>query len=329
MIGFLITDCKADLAVIQDKPMQSSFEKTNLQNKISPDKQTDLINSSLNKYSKIEYRKSGYSFYGCKYQTLQIFGIDPINNQERSTYVDLYLRDDIELSLDKKIKFTGPFVILVPPTGGVNILDRGYANELCSQNISVALVKNWDFQDEISLDFNMHNNGALRAISAIHQVNNFLIDHSASSIGIMGTSVGAISSSLSMAFENNIKAAVFIAGAVDFPNIIARSDEQGANSIREKRMQNLDLKSQEEYQSQVQKNVWINPKDFIQTWKHKPSFVILAEKDTTVPTDLQLEFAKELDNKNLLSIRKNHVDAIKESFFWHRKAVVEFFKRNL
>ncbi len=217
--------------------------------------QTDTNASNLF-YSaeiKIERRQSGWSLYGCNTENVEIYGLDPVNKTSRKISVNFY-----KSSLEKSRKA----VIIVPPTGGVNILDQGYANKLCSNGISVALLNDWEHQLETSFDFKMHDNGALRYLSAIRHTIEFLEHRSLTSIGLLGTSIGAIGGALAFGVDERISAGAFIVGSGRFADVVAYSDEKGATQLRKLRMKQLNLKTIELYRDLLRKNITIEPSHF-------------------------------------------------------------------
>ncbi len=260
----------------------------------------------------------GWSLYGCDTETLTIQGIDPVTRAPRNVSVVLY-----KSTIDSQ-----KAVILLPPTGGVNVLDRGYANQLCSSGITVAILKGWKHQLDVTLDFSMHDFGALRFISATRHTVEFLRSRKLNSIGLLGTSIGAIGGALAFAVEPRISAITLIVGSARFADVIAESDEEGAAHLREARMKALGLRSQEQYQDLVRQKVQIEPMEYLKAKNKRPAFVITADNDTTVPTNYQHELAQILDGKEVV-IKGNHVQVVKQAFWEHSNDIVQFFSTNL
>jgi len=135
-------------------------------------------------------KKDGWSFYGCRMKKVTVEGLDPISFQPRKVKLKIY-----EAPGAKKT------VLILPPTGGENLLDRGHANTLCYEGIRAVILQSWDYDTETTLDLGMHDRGALRSLAAIRHSLDYLGKDGPQAFGILGTSVGALSSALALGFE--------------------------------------------------------------------------------------------------------------------------------
>ncbi len=270
-------------------------------------------------HPKIEIRKSGFglSLYGCTVEKFRIIGQDPITHQDRTVTVSLYHSSSREESRRA--------VLILPPTGGVNVLDKGYANEFCSSGITTALISGWEHQNDASLEFNMHNNGALRALAASRHTVELLNKKGFSSIGILGTSIGAIAGMLVLEFEPRISSAALIVGSARFADVIAESDESGASALRKNRMKAFAFKSADDYRQALREKVWVEPSRFIGRLGRKDALIVSADADTTVPSAYQMELAQILNAKRHIRLQGNHLQVIKNAFFYHRSEITNFF----
>jgi hypothetical protein len=259
--------------------------------------------------------QNGWSLYGCKIERVELQGLDPVSKLPRKVFLTLY--NSMNRSLNA--------VILLPPTGGVNILDRGYANKLCSANINVALLDRWEHQQEASIDFSMHDHGALRFLSATRHTVEFLSAMQMNSIGLLGTSIGAIGGALAFGIDQRISVATFIVGSARFADVIAFSDESVTTQLREARMELYGLSSINEYRDLVQHHVKIEPSNYLKNISStKTALVITADQDTTVPSEFQHELAHIL-NATEIRLKGNHLKVIKNTFLNHSDRIVQFF----
>lgn len=257
------------------------------------------------------------SLYGCSIEKIQLTGKDPITTADRQVHLSIY---------HPRRRSSQTAVLVMPPTGGVNILDRGYANEFCSNGLTAVIVSNWSYQNEFSLDYSMHNNGALRALAAIRHVVEYLTQNNFGSIGLLGTSIGAVAGSLALSFEPRITAAAFIAGAAEFREIITTSDETGAKKLRAERMKAYGIKDLAQYRQVIRDQVWIDPSDFLKHSEFQKTLVITADNDTTVLTSLQLQLVHTLQPVHHYSLGGDHLRVIKDSYWKHRGDILSFFK---
>jgi hypothetical protein len=222
----------------------------------------------------------------------------------------------------------GRTVLVLPPTGGENVLDQGYANTLCANGFRAVIVQSWFRQTEARLDMGMHDEGAVRALSAIRHVLDWLDPSRPTQVGILGTSVGALSSALALGFDARLGSAVLIVGGVGMPEIIAATTEKGGAALREARMKAFGLETQADYLAALRERVTIDPADFAGFSGRKNVLAFVGTNDLTVPTANQRrlvkDFAAESDE-----YAGDHTQTILHTFAWKRGKIVEFFGRTL
>lgn len=267
-----------------------------------------------------EIKDTGWSLYGCKTENIEIKGLDPITNLPRTIKVILYKAYTNNLNRA---------VIVLPPTGGINLIDRGYSNKLCSAGLTVALLQDWEHRDYMDLDFKMHDIGALRYISATRHTLEFLKSRDFNSVGLLGTSIGAIGGALAFGVEERIKAAAFIVGSARFADVVGTSTEKETSDLRESRMKKFDIKTQDEYTAAAKKEVMMDPAKYLTTVGDRSSLVVTADKDVTIPTEYQLELVEILKPKQHIKLQGSHIQAIKSAFWRHSSDIVNFFKSSL
>lgn len=287
--------------------------------KASPESLRQEIEATYDPRIKIKSLSSSTSFFGCKLEDVEIYGQDPITSAPRKIAVSLY----------KTIPPSRKFVLLLPPTGGTNILDRGYANELCQGGLNVALVHSWDHQNDIGLDIEGHNKAGLRALTAVRHTLEYLAGLQPSSIGFLGTSIGAITGVLAAGYESRLSATALIVGSARFADVIAETQEQGAQVLRQKRFQEFKYKNTEEYRQDLLSKIRIDPRFYVSALKKKPVLLVTSDKDITVPTAYQNELVEALEPQVHLALRGNHTQAILASYVFHRQALTGFFLKNL
>ncbi len=287
----------------------------------SIEKDKEKIESSYHPQIKYKTIETGFSFSYCQFQKIEITGKDPISFKERKININMYhsIRN-----VNKKA------VIVLPPTGGVNVLDRGYANELCKNDITAAVISDWDYQNEMSLNFDMHNKGALRALAATRHAVELLNSLNYHSIGLLGTSIGAVTGTLAIGFETRISAVALIVGGASFADIVANSDEKGALKLRKERMNLYKLKNLSEYATAARANIWVNPAAYLNHLSADiEALIITADSDTTVLTKYQLDLLKIFTSPKQIPLSGGHRKAILDSFIYKRKEIVQFFRDSL
>lgn len=261
---------------------------------------------------------SGRSLSLCPTTDVKLSVTDPVTRAPGFVQTRIY----------EPLKPTERTVLIVPPTGGENVVDQGYANSFCSSGFRAVIVQTWFQQTEATLDMSMHDNGAVRSLSAIRHVLDYLKPSRNTQVGILGTSVGALYAELALGFDSRLSTAVFVVGGVDMPEIIATSDEKGAATLRDARMKAFGFKTQADYVAALRENVKIDASDFVDYSGRKNVLAFVGTKDTTVPTVNQLEMVKDF-HADSEEYAGDHVHTVLNTFAWKRGKVVGFFERNL
>ena len=273
----------------------------------------------LNKYNssmKISETADGKSMKGCPLTKLILEVTDPVTNTPGFVQAHIYKTDKSDRS-----------IILLPPTGGENILDQWYANYLCSAGFQVVLLQTWAHQTEAKLDMGMHDEGAQRSLAAIRHVLDYLKPQRPNQVGILGTSVGALSSTLALGFEPRLSTAVLIVGGTGQAEIIGRSTEATAAKLREARMKEFHYQTVDEYVAALQQRVKIDPTDFVDFTGPKKVLAFVGLKDVTVPTKNQKELVA-LFHAESVEYEGDHLATIKNTA-WHSDQISAFFEKNL
>ena len=133
-------------------------------------------------------------------------------------------------------------IIIVPPTGGTNILDRNYGETLCAKGSDVFILEHLTDDNEHSLDLNIHQRFYERAQKAIGLT---LKNINSSFVGILATSVGAIHAAIATHHFNRIQAAFLIVGGAPISEVIAFSDQDVLVQARKKRFETMSFTSQQ------------------------------------------------------------------------------------
>ncbi len=278
----------------------------------------ERVEKSFTPGFQLEEKAAGRSLNFCRLTDVKLSTVDPVERSPALVHLRIY---EARSKSDRT-------VILLPPTGGENILDRGYANHLCASGFNVALLQSWDHQTEVTLDPSMHDHGALRSLSAIRHTLDYLNPSRANQVGILGTSVGALSSSLALGFDHRLSTAVLIVGGTGFAEIVARSTETGAAKLREARMKALGMKKLEEYVGYIAEKVEIEPGDFSDFSGKKKVLAFVGTNDDTVPTRNQWDLVKRFDAESV-GYEGNHTETILNTFTWKRGRISDFFEKNL
>ena len=262
-----------------------------------------------------------WSFNLCPLQTVVLQAKDPVTGNPGTVSVKEYANKAPGGA-------PGRTIILVPPTGGENVIDDAWANLFCKSGFRVLLVQHWDQDNFSDVDPGMHDLGALRAIAAVRHT----VEYAArtdGSIGILGTSVGAITSALSLEIDPRIVSGTLIVGGGGMAEIIANSNEKTLSALREERMSRYGYATIAQYQEALTKSVTIDPLDFAGYTGKKPVLAMVAGSDTTVPTKNQLLLVDALGAEKIENATKDHLGMVEYTASNLSGEVLKFFQRTL
>lgn len=264
----------------------------------------------------------------CHSSTVILQGKDPLENTENRIEVKHYAPSNPTTSQEGS-------VIIIPPTGKTNLLDKAYAWLLCRKGKTVWILNDWSLYDEKVFDFGTHDRATLRAVHAsrglIQIIREKFPQHR---LSILGTSLGALYASFLLPLEDPDSAAILLSGSPMW-QIIDTSDQEGLVHKREVRMKDYGI-TREKYSEILSKNVVLSPEKISekrnllpnkpsQTPSSHPILLILSEGDTTVATVNQWDFANHLKksekNLEIVRLKNGHFFSILESFIFYRNQI--------
>jgi dienelactone hydrolase len=230
-----------------------------------------------------------------------------------------------------------PAVIMIPPIGGMNMLDRRMAETFCSSRMS-ALVLTDDFayieaqsagslrppEDHQETFYRV--GAAVKGSMAMIAADNNL-DYE--KVGIFGVSLGGVLGSFMMATQVDVAAGYFIVAGGDIPHILAVSQQTEVARIRRKRMQAEGLENQQAYEEYLRQHIFFDPLDLAITMMPETINMVVAQRDSSVPTPNQMSLYEAFGQPETRFINSGHVDAVISALFWanNRRDVARFFSQ--
>lgn len=213
-------------------------------------------------------------------------------------------------------------LILFPPTGGANFLDRSYAGAFCRAGYDVWLLKNWTGDQEFSLDLGIHQRLYERAQRAVALSLEKIQGHF---VGILGTSVGGIHTAMSMALHDRLDAAFVITAGVPVADVIATTDQEVLADVRRQRRELFKFQSDEEYSRALQEHILYEPTKLPRRFEGKALGMLIATRDTTVPVKYQNALRDFWRPQTVYEIRNNHFFGIIRSWLFFKGEIIDFF----
>lgn len=222
-------------------------------------------------------------------------------------------------SIEKK---TTPAILIVPPTGGANVLDRSYARNLSSAGFDVYVLEHWTDDGESSLELEIHRRFYARAQRAI----DLTLKHVESPfVGILGTSVGALHASVAMSTQDRLRAAFVIVGGTPIASVIAKTDQGVLVEARKKRFGLYNFKNTEDYVAALDQVLPLEPRKLPMLFKDKALGMVIADSDTVVPAQEQLQLKEFWNPQTIYEFSNNHFFAILKTWLFHRTDISQFF----
>lgn len=281
---------------------------------------SNLIKQSYNPKIQFFHAVEKSSVRGCPQGRAFITGQDPLTHGPRDIVLNEYEAAGATRA-----------VIIVPPTGGENILDNQWANLFCSKGIRAVILRSFELLPETTFDLSMYDHEAIRSLVAIRQTVDYLTRTGTKNVGLLGTSLGAIEGSFATMVDDRINTATFIAGGVGLAEIVAKSQEPENARLRAIRMQVWKM-NQSQYEQAVARAIHVDAAPFVDDptlASRKKVFSIVAIGDTYVPTENQMRLYRVWGQQALITMKHSHVDTILRTSLMHGQDVIDFFDQNL
>lgn len=218
----------------------------------------------------------------------------------------------------------GRTLLIIPPTGGTNFLDKNYAKSFCKEGFDVYVLSHWSNDSEKAFDLEIHDRFYSRAQKAVGAV----LKHVSSPwVGILGTSVGGLHTAVAMAQHSRLDAAFVIAGGAPIAEVIVDSDQDAMMEAKTERYKIYKFKSDAEYLAALKKLIPLDPMNFPAP-VGKDLGVMIATLDTTVPTKNQQDLINFWKPQKVITFENIHLFGIVKTWLFHKNEIIEFFKRS-
>ncbi|MEM7646252.1 MAG: alpha/beta hydrolase family protein, partial [Pseudomonadota bacterium] len=236
--------------------------------------------------------------------------------------VEMYIPNRNRLGSEKV-----PMVFILPPIGGVNLLDRRLARTLCANKMAAMIIAN-DFANvdlqskKPLLPVSDHQETFYRLHAAIRGLFAFANDDAninPEKVGIVGASLGGILSAFVMSTQPDISAGVFITSGGDIPEILAQSQQDEIEKIRKKRMTEQGFTTKAEYEAFLRQHLFYDPMDMTLTMLPETMQMVIAKRDRNVPTINQEALHKAFKTPKARFLNEGHVSTIISTLFPQRR----------
>ena len=210
-------------------------------------------------------------------------------------------------------------IIIVPPTGRTNYIDRKYAEQCCAAGFDAYVMDSWTGDIEKTIELEIHQRFYGNAQVAISHV---LDQIKSPYIGLMGTSVGGLHAAIAASYQDRLQAVFVIAGGIPIAEVIVDSDQKAMVNLRKDRQEKYGFKTGEENISAIQKVFEYEPMKLPPKYKEKDLGVSVGLKDDTVPTATQTKLEEFWKPQN------SHFWTIVKTWLFKSSEVLEFFENS-
>lgn len=214
-------------------------------------------------------------------------------------------------------------LILLPPTGGANYIDRRYAEKFCEAGYHVIIVKSWTDMDEKTTDLELHQRLYARSQRAITTV---VAEIKTPFIGMLGTSLGGTFASLAAHLQPRLNAVFVITAGIPIPEVIVTSDQKSMKDLKFARMARYQYLSEDEYLRALTRNFTLDPTLLGSGFKNKTLGMAMTTEDETVPYKNQKKLAELWDPSLVLTYKNGHFWGIIKSWWFSDDRILAFFE---
>lgn len=213
-------------------------------------------------------------------------------------------------------------LLIMPPTGGENFLDKDYARKFSDAGFDVFILKDWTGMDEESIDLDLHNRLYDRGQKAIA----LTLDHvQVKPVGLLGTSVGGLHAAVAAGMQDRLDSIFVIASGVSIAEIIVNSNQKDMKKLKEERKKKFGYKTDEDYLAALKKNFKFEPTQLGKSFRKKKLGMVVATNDETVPTTNQNKLRQFWKPSKVIEMSNNHFLTIIKSWWYKEDEVLQFF----
>ncbi|MEQ1721724.1 MAG: hypothetical protein ABL930_01020 [Pseudobdellovibrio sp.] len=234
---------------------------------------------------------------------------------------------DLQVNITTYKKETKSFksLIVLPPTGGTNIIDKSYAKKFCAQNYDVYVVNGWSDDKETKSDLTIHQHFYSRAQKAISLT---LDNIHTPFIGLLGTSIGALHASVAANTQTKIDSVFIIVGGAPIAEVIVSSNQDAMVNLKAERKKRFGFKSDNENIAAISKVFSLEPMNQGELYKTKDIGMSVATEDSVVKAENQNKLKNFFKPQAVFNLSNDHFWGIINTWLFHDSEVIGFFEKS-
>lgn len=222
-------------------------------------------------------------------------------------------------------KVSDKALIIMPPTGGSNYIDRSYAKQFCAAGYDTYIINGWTGMYASSVDLHIHDVLYERGQYAIKLVSEYI---RSPFLGLLGTSVGGLHAAVAANNYERINAVFVIAAGVPIAEVIVNSNQKEMQQLYTKRQKVYQFKNREENLQALKKNFNYEPIGLSDKYLHKDLGMSIALEDKTVPTENQLKLKDYWNPETVITHPSTHFWGIVKTWLFDSEQIIQFFDRS-
>ena len=211
-------------------------------------------------------------------------------------------------------------IIIMPPTGGTNLIDKSYAKIFAKNCFNAYIINSWTLKEFDINDMKMHDYFYRTGLKSIQM----LVDHiGEESINLLGTSVGALHTAIAVGKISQIKRAFTIVGGGDITKIVVQSSQKAMMKLKKERYKKYQFKNDQEYINKLSGFIPYKPLEL--NIQNKKLGMVISINDPVVPNSLQVELADYWQPETLIKSKSGHKATVLKTWIFHSKKILNFF----
>ncbi|MBX7143946.1 MAG: hypothetical protein K1X79_05800 [Oligoflexia bacterium] len=210
--------------------------------------------------------------------------------------------------------FAGPeksedLIFVFPVLGGKNIIADYFARYFAQHGFDTAIVNRVDDFKDPSKFYQLEEVFRQNVVRDRLAIDFFEREYGKKNFGTFGISRGAINVAISAGVDPRLKYNVMAMGGTDLVSLFKESDQRGITKYRNRVMAYHNL-TEEEFYSQLERQIKTDPKNLAQFIDGRNSLVVLSVFDHAVPFKYGEQLREQLGNPRTVYVAAGHLTSI-------------------
>lgn len=224
-----------------------------------------------------------------------------------------------------------PAMVVVPTIEGLTMVERSVASKFCDAGIaSIIADVNDNKIPDVMPSWGIEDGRNRRSILALRAAVDFATSTAyfdQKKVGMMGLSLGAISSAFMAGIEpDRLAAIVTVLAGGDLPYVLSVSDNAQVADLRQQRMDHEKINTAEDYENVLRVQLRYDPMYFTSQVNRSKIFMVLSDNDTKVPTIVQRDLFKAFGEPSSTTFTTGHVQTVISLTYFYFDYVTNFVR---